>query len=421
MSDRLFSFISIVDYDSFCKMVCLESSVLIICLLLLFVRRPFFHWIVRGPVSNLRVTYKSAVLIVAVGCLIFMMYDIGSSMGGSYGDRNLYSVTSIGTDQFNDLGPISVVLALLTAFGYSTVLDRWPSQKRPYALFAIVWFWIALITGRGLVQGTGIMALLPFIMLIMMARIRRWQKKRVVIICGIAAIVTATVGSIAGDIIRLNRVNPTFDRSTLIAGVRAYLSNSSVNVGSGFRETLATNAITVFNKFDSFTGGIVLLRGDGVGTGGPLSLLTSFLAVVPRTILPDKPVPGSADGTYVEIPARIAGRLIGMDKYASMTGVAPCAIAIWELGYPNLLLLIIANVGLLMFLNSLLLTESIYLHALALYVIGIPTFIAIFPSPDVVILNMERALLIYALIVLIAPHLSSQYRKMTTPSLRNIA
>jgi len=321
-------------------------------------------------------------------------------------------VAEMGTDKFNGLGPISVMIALWTCFAYVAMLDRWSSQKTTRAVLIVVWLWIALITARGILEGVGITALLPFIMLIMMAKTRGWNRKRAIVVCGAFALITATAGSAVGDIIRLNRFGPQFDKTTILKQAAAYFQgNSSGSERTGLQEMVTQSAIAAFMKFDSFSGGELLLREGGPGAGGLKSVASSFLAIVPRTLMPDKPVPGSADGTYLGVPARIAGRISGMDPFSTMTGVTPCAIAIWQLGYPNVLLLIVGNVAFLMFLNSLLLTNGFFLRALAIYLIGLPTFWPVFPSPDVVIMNMERALLVYALISVCGSFLGSAKRR----------
>jgi hypothetical protein len=411
MADRLFAY-GTNDYADFCRIVCLESAVLIVCLLMLLIKRPFFKGIVDGPTGKLRVSYKTAVAIAAIGLAANVLFDPASTIGGSYAERNLYAVAEMGTDKFNGLGPISVMIALWTCFAYVAMLDRWSSQKTTRAVLIVVWLWIALITARGILEGVGITALLPFIMLIMMAKTRGWNRKRAIVVCGAFALITATAGSAVGDIIRLNRFGPQFDKTTILKQAAAYFQgNSSGSERTGLQEMVTQSAIAAFMKFDSFSGGELLLREGGPGAGGLKSVASSFLAIVPRTLMPDKPVPGSADGTYLGVPARIAGRISGMDPFSTMTGVTPCAIAIWQLGYPNVLLLIVGNVAFLMFLNSLLLTNGFFLRALAIYLIGLPTFWPVFPSPDVVIMNMERALLVYALISVCGSFLGSAKRR----------
>ena len=161
----------------------------------------------------------------------------------------------------------------------------------------------------------------------------------------------------------------------------------------------------LFMKFDTFAGGVVLLRGSGVGVGGMNPFVGSALGIVPRVILPNKPVPGSVDGTYLGIPGRIAAHLQGMGLYNSMIPVSSGAITIWQLGYYGLPVLIVANAVLLAFLNSLLLSKSVWLHAVALFVIGLPAMVNIFSSADVVLMSIERALVVYALIALFSSRL----------------
>src|SRR5262249_15428603 len=81
-------------------------------------------------------------------------------------------------------------------------------------------------------------------------------------------------------------------------------------------------------------------------------------------------------------------------------GVSPAAIAVWQLGYPGLVLLIVANALQLYVINSLLLTRSILLQCLAFYCIGLPALVTLFTSPDVILLNLQRVAVLYVVVLI---------------------
>jgi hypothetical protein len=407
MWNTLSSSLRLPDWDEFAALACIESSVLIVTLSCLFIRKPFFSRLANGPVAATQMPYRSAVLLAVAGWLTYLLFDVSALIGSTYDERNQYNVWSAGTDLDNTLGPLSIVLGLLSAFGFASLLVHWPDKKHPYAIVALGWLLIASVTGRNLANGVGIFALLPIMMICFMAKAKHWPKRRLAMLGGAIGLLTATVGEVATEVVREQRHNAGFNGDVILRGSLDHFrtERDAKSVAQDFIERTSTS---LFMKFDGFTGGCVLLRGSGEGAGGLKPFLGSLLGIVPRVFLPDKPVPGSADGTYLGVPARIAARLQGMGVYGSMIGVSSGAIAIWQLGYYGLPILIVANAVLLVFLNSLLLSKSVCLHALALYVIALPAMLNIFPSPDAALMSIERALVIYAIIAFFASRLRAR-------------
>src|SRR5262249_12241869 len=143
-------------------------------------------------------------------------------------------------------------------------------------------------------------------------------------------------------------------------------------------------------KYDMYLPGLLLIDSDGIAAAGWQPYTGSIVALLPRFILPSKPVPGSANGEYSGHPTRIAAALLGMDPLAGNVQVGPAAISLWQLGYPALAGLVLCNVIGFYFINSLLLCPSIVHRALGISMIGIPVFITLFSSVDFWIQSTER-------------------------------
>jgi hypothetical protein len=146
-------------------------------------------------------------------------------------------------------------------------------------------------------------------------------------------------------------------------------------------------------KFNSFIPGTLLLEKQGIGTAGWQPYIGSLLALIPRPMLPDKPVPGSLNGLYSGHPSKMVAGFMGMSRSAGSVGVSPVALAVWQLGFGGLLLLVCCNILNWYLINSLLLCPSLVHRALGLYLIGIPLLNTLFASPDVLLLNSQRVAL----------------------------
>src|SRR5208283_4062053 len=129
--------------------------------------------------------------------------------------------------------------------------------------------------------------------------------------------------------------------------------------------------------------------------------LGALLACVPRSLHPDKPVPGSRDGTYSGHPSRFIARRLGMSAEEGNVGVSPASVAIWQLGYANLLLLILGNIVNLHILNTLFLSPSVIARGIALTVITPPAMLGLIATPDVHLMNLQRLALVLVVFDLI--------------------
>lgn len=90
----------------------------------------------------------------------------------------------------------------------------------------------------------------------------------------------------------------------------------------------------VMNKTNSVNSSSTLLFYSGVGSGGSLVYTSTLYSLVPRFVYPNKPHPGSMDGTMDGLPGRLAAN-IGSAKYSSVAnvGISSSLEALWAGGF----------------------------------------------------------------------------------------
>jgi hypothetical protein len=164
----------------------------------------------------------------------------------------------------------------------------------------------------------------------------------------------------------------------------------------------------LFTKLDSFSASVVLLQDaahtTGYGNGGwwtpYLGSLTVFL---PRAIWPDRPVAGSADGTIYGHPSRVVGRLVLPGSDSINVGVSPAAIAMWQFGQFGILIFVGSAILFLSLINSLMNSSSFAKAVAGAYLLSIPTFAFLLPSPDVMLMRTVVAMAYLAIATIIFP------------------
>jgi hypothetical protein len=154
----------------------------------------------------------------------------------------------------------------------------------------------------------------------------------------------------------------------------------------------------ILRKFDSFSSGAVLVEYLGWGTAGWRPYEGVVTALIPRSLAPEKAVPGSIDGTYLGHPSRLVPILYGANSDSLNVGVSPAAIAIWHFGILGVLAMVLCACLYLFVVNSLLLGPSVITIGLAFFLIGLPAFVTIFASPDVLLLGLERIMVVFVIL-----------------------
>lgn len=140
----------------------------------------------------------------------------------------------------------------------------------------------------------------------------------------------------------------------------------------------------LYSKFNSFSTGIQLINGYGSGTAGYKPYIGSLFYFVPRFIYPNKPIAGSVDDTYFGTPARLVPALDNPNDTINNRGVSPLAISIWHWGWiGGMFAFLLGGLITLRLLNYLLNSNLLFFKTMGIFLIPIPIFINVFPSPDV--------------------------------------
>ena len=381
-----------VGYDLFVSYATLETLVLLLTLTILLRKKPYFQTITDSAPAraSLSPTFALLVVLFSIGTTMIFTVMAGDLLGGSYYERNAFAVAEEGTAVFNNLGSFQFVQIMLTCFGYACLLTKWPQRSKTRLLYLVILAWLGVSILFQLLQGARIGLITPLMLLVLYGRVRQWTKRKMMLVVAAPAAVMLVVGSVLVITIPQDRlVRELTLQSTVSRSVELIREEGSAT------KLVEPLLIQIVTKFDSFSTGAFLVRREGAGVAGWVPYHGAILSLVPRALLASKPIPGSADGTFVGHPSRLVAERLGMDLYSGNVNVSPAAISIWQLGYLGLIGMVLVNAIHLQLINSLLLSQSIPLKSLGLYLIGIPTMLTLFTTPDSLIMNIERVILVY--------------------------
>lgn len=401
---------SFVDYPTFIRSAVIETLTLL-CTLVVLLRLPRFQWrgITANPAAEFNPGPITAAVLIGAGIALdfYVEYAFGSVLGDSYLQRNAFFVTADGSAELGIIGSLNFVQILLTSFGYACLFRNWPVglHNRMIAVLVSVWTGVSIV--HSLRQGSRFGIVLPLVLVLISGRVARWPLSKLMRRVGILAgstIVAASVLLVVVAQFRSTRVMAS--GAEIVSSSAEFLdgSRSSSDLGHALVREVAT-------KLDSFSVGAFLLERMGPHYAGWQPYVGSLLSVVPRRLLSSKPVPGSVDGTYSGHPSRVMAAAMGMDSAAGNVDVSAAAVTIWQLGYLGLPLMVAANVLYLSFINALLLSESVLLNSVGVFAMSIPTFLTLFASPDVVILNAERLVTMFLVVSAICQLLAGVVRR----------
>ncbi|MBV9494924.1 MAG: hypothetical protein JOZ54_11810, partial [Acidobacteria bacterium] len=293
---------------------------------------------------------------------------------------------------------VNILLLLDTFFTAYVITALVQTAKRPRIYVFALWSSILLTALQWTLFGQRMSMLAPPVILLYWIHQRR--PSRTVLALGYAAIglFVGTVGVIALLVIGQMRGRNELQFS------RAAAESKNVVTDKSRGGPLYDAYDQVQIKFDGISMGAFLVQYFGSGTAGFRPYLGSMLALVPRAVLPSKPIPGSVDDTYFGTPPRLVAINVGYDPLTANVGVSPASVEIWHFGYLGLIPLILINVLHWRLMNSFLSAPSLIVRVLAVYLIVVPAFIGFFNSGDIIIMNEERVLALYVLLS-IAPYL----------------
>lgn len=402
---------ALVNKQVFVEFAIIETLSLIVTLLFLLRPKPYFGLIVRQPFNHVETGPKAAVLVVLLGgiVLIFVVGRLFAGfLGTTYHSQTAAPTTSLGQQWFGAYGGAGFVQSLITAFAYLCLIIKWPERNLTY--FLVIFSALALTANSVMAAVLGgariAMIVLP-LLLVARGREHNWPVSKMVwLVIGLSLILIPVGGSFTVALAELRQHD--FSAGSLVAYSQDLLSDAGNSRDLG--RAVVDQAI---GKFDSISTGAFLVEASGAGFAGWKPYQGAFLAVIPRMILPDKPVPGSVDGTFWGHPSRIIPAVIGIGSDSASMGVSPAATAIWQFGFGGLLFLVIANVANLYLVNSLLLSSSLIAKTLGISLLGIPALVTVFASPDVLIMSAERVLVMYAFVYLAIKLLNRYHQRVS--------
>ena len=410
---------SFVSYDLFLFYAVLESLTLLATLAFLLVRKPFFRTVVENQLTEVYVTPKGALFGVsfAIAFTILSIVLTAIYIGTSYWDMNSFFYLSEGSETFNNLGSINFIQTILSCFCCACFIEVWPRGQHTWWLLAALLAWALITVGAQAPSGARISLLQPFLLLTLYCQAQPWRGRQKIAIIGGGAIATVVIGSILSVAIGQARYGDRLKFDDL-------LNTSSKAANQNMVSDMAANVVT---KFDSFSTGAILVERMGEGRAGIQPYIGALLAMVPRAILPSKPIPGSFDGTIRGYPTRVVAVQLGMSEEAGNVNVSPASIAVWHFGYLGLLFMVLCNVLHLYLINSLLLAPSLLFRSLAFFLIGLPALLTLYAPPDILLMNLERIFLVVILLFAVHRFLQrhrlrqEQWKPVTAPNDRATA
>lgn len=159
----------------------------------------------------------------------------------------------------------------------------------------------------------------------------------------------------------------------------------SLNGGVLSMERLSRQSEMLFVKFDNYRFGWLLYdeaRGQGLE-----SKLMPYIGVagclIPRSVWPDKPVPGSVDGTYYGVPARYAAGISGLlDRHIGNVGIGAFVASYWQGGILGVLLYVFGVAAVISFSVAAGRANNFTGHTLFFWLASLPTMHIMFGTAD---------------------------------------
>jgi len=382
-----------VTREMFTNVAVLEAGALLAILLGLAVGGRTFGFVRRGILARVSFQPSTLQVLIVGGVLaeLLLRQMLWRIVGTSYWDANAFAVREEGTAAAANLGIVSFVETVVRAFLYACAVSI--ATPRSRFVTVVLWAGILIASAQEILAGGRFALLNPVIVGLMNLHARRLSFAALSAWYAMIGAFVATAGVSVLIVVAATRGATT----VTVESAREAQEQDQ-------QRALTARAWAVFDqvnfKFDSISMGARLLDVFPPGTAGWEPFRGAALAIVPRRILPSKPVPSSANGTNLGVPARLVAFSIGYDADTGNVTVSPAAISMWELRRLGLLLYVVLNVLQLRFINSLLVVPSLPARTLGLFLIGIPVFAGLIAPGDVIVMNGERTLVIYALLAL---------------------
>lgn len=130
----------------------------------------------------------------------------------------------------------------------------------------------------------------------------------------------------------------------------------------------------IYMKFSSFQYGTALLQVEGEERVGCSLIISSIMSPIPRFLYPLKPVPFSSNGEYSGAPYYVVANILNPSFRGYIVPVPASTIALWELGFVGLGLMILFNIINLFLANNCLKSSSLMYKSIGFFMLAMPTF-----------------------------------------------
>jgi hypothetical protein len=360
---------NIIDWPAYQKGILVQFISVLVILLSLDIstrirsRRP------RPLPRPYRKSFPKIILIVLVGSFILdvvaQIFSI-KAMGSTFSERVAFTVSD--RNVTSSVGalltyPLSYIMSFALACLFSGIRalrkNRWIVRAAVAIIFSHIGFMI--------LYGIRSFIFLPIILVVFYDKAHpgKWGRKTKLLAVAVLAIMIFLAPFLSMTLQAVRNL-PSY-------GLKDFLTRAKELRVPPIAEYGLNALDDVYTKFSSLINGAVLLDWEGTSRAG-FSLITSALvSPVPRMFYPGKPVPFSSNGEYSGIPYYVVpayeGGLPGM-----VVPVSPSAIALWELGYLGLVVLLAANLLNLALINYFLRSDSLLYNTAGFLLLAMPTF-----------------------------------------------
>lgn len=367
MNNRTYDIISNPTHQKVIVIQLISVFIVLTLLNILGKFQPKHQWLPYVHQKNTNINLILVLLVVALTTLLFTnIYSI-ITIGLTFLERVQYAVSDINKE--NTVGAfLSAIKSYTMPFAIACIFSELYTLRNNQWIVRLSISIIAIHTCFMIIFGMRSFIFLPIVLIVIY-----WKKytPRLKITTKIAVVAV---------ILTLILMAPFLSMS--LRSIRAMESYNVKDIidssPSEFFSTLGEFTLSTFDdiytKFNSFEQGTILLEIEGTSRAG-LSLITSSLASpIPRILYPDKPVPFSSNGEYSGVPYYLVPHLRGIVFAGHVVPIPPSTIALWELGYIGLFVMILFNVANLLFMNFFLKSELLLYNTVGFFMFSMPTF-----------------------------------------------
>lgn len=168
----------------------------------------------------------------------------------------------------------------------------------------------------------------------------------------------------------------------------------------------------ILTKTNSVMYGSYLIDKDGIGKWDGLMYSSTIYALVPRFIAPNKPEPGSVNGSLEGLPARasVIYSVVGDYNGIGNNGVPASISSLWGGGWIAYFVELIITALLLFLINGIFISKKVILGGFVFALISFPIGVLEIPLPTVLISIQRYAVVFLVLYLLLSPFCTKNNR-----------